>query len=256
MIFYFSGTGNSKWIAQQLAGLTNDKVMNIASFTNGGAIPNFSGKDEAVGLVFPIYAWAPPRIVMEFIQKLDVHPNRYAYAVCTCGDDAGSAIKKIEHHLPLQAAWSIIMPNNYIPMYEVDGSQLAAAKVAAARIKLPEIANVINSRGTAREIHTGSMAGLKTWVVNPVFNAFAMSTRPFSVASACNGCGLCEQNCPCGVIELANGKPIWVKSRCYQCLACINRCPKRAIQYGAGTKKRGRYFFTEEESGKLGGGAE
>lgn len=255
MIFYFSGTGNSKWIAQQLARLTKDEAMDIALLIKGGAMPDLIDKDEAIGLVFPVYAWAPPKAVMEFIQKLTVIPNRYAYAVCTCGDDAGSAIKKIERRLPLQAAWSIAMPNNYIPMYEVDEPQLATAKIAAARAKLPEIAKVINSRGTARAIHTGFMPGLKTWVVSPIFSAFAMSTRPFSADNNCNGCGLCEQNCPCNAIRLATGRPTWVKKRCYQCMACINRCPQKTIQYGAGTKARGRYFFVDDESGKMEGGS-
>lgn len=253
MIFYFSGTGNSKWIAQQLAELTNDEAMDIALLINGGAMPDLTGENAVIGLVFPVYAWSPPKAVMELIQKLAVDPNKYAYGVCTCGDDAGGTMKKIERYIPLQAAWSIAMPNNYIPMYEVDGPELALAKVVAARARLPEIAKVINSRGTAREIHTGFMPGLKTWVVSPAFDAFAMRTKPFSIDSACNGCGLCEQNCPCNAIKLTNGKPAWVKKRCYQCMACINRCPQRAIQYGAGTKNRGRYYFTQEQFGKQGG---
>lgn len=37
MIFYFSGTGNSKWIAQQLAHNTDDELFDITKLAQ---VPN------------------------------------------------------------------------------------------------------------------------------------------------------------------------------------------------------------------------
>ena len=89
-------------------------------------------------------------------------------------------------------------------------------------------------------VHEGALAGLKSGLANFGFNRFARSTKSFYATDACNGCGLCAQNCPAHTITLTNGKPVWA-AQCYQCLRCLNECPQTAIQYGKATETRGRY---------------
>ena len=72
------------------------------------------------GLVFPIYAWGAPGIVAEFLDAWEQNNDAYRYGVCTCGDDAGYGMEKLRKRFPWNAAWSVAMPNNYIPMYDVD----------------------------------------------------------------------------------------------------------------------------------------
>lgn len=52
-------------------------MVSIAAAANSGeAFHEYSLKDkEIIGFVFPIYAWGPPKIVLEFIEKLKL--NRY-----------------------------------------------------------------------------------------------------------------------------------------------------------------------------------
>ena len=59
MIFYFSGVGNSAWVATQLAEKLADKLVSILDYTNQviHIEPN-----ERIGFVFPIYSWAPPKM--------------------------------------------------------------------------------------------------------------------------------------------------------------------------------------------------
>ena len=66
MIFYFSGTGNSAWAAQQLAHLTGDEVYDITALTN----PPDVQSAEQIGFVFPIYAWGVPEPMVTFAKKL------------------------------------------------------------------------------------------------------------------------------------------------------------------------------------------
>lgn len=64
MIFYFSGTGNSKWVAENLAGLLHEKtadisVLNFESDGNKKFIEEIAQgikNDEYIGFVFPVYA--------------------------------------------------------------------------------------------------------------------------------------------------------------------------------------------------------
>ncbi len=245
MIYYFSGTGNSQWVAQELARLTDDQSTDIVSIMQNTKHDTDVRSDDAdrIGLVFPIYAWGAPKIIDEFIARLSFSRNAYVYAICTCGDDAGHALKRLRKRFHWKAAWSVIMPNNYIPMYDVDPSEQAAAKLHAARKRLSGISQHILAGDSLADVHEGTFSGVKTALINPVFRTFAASTKPFLADDTCTGCGLCERICPRKAIVLTNSKPVWTKKHCLQCMACINRCPQRAIQYGENTRVRGRYYF-------------
>lgn len=245
MIFYFSGTGNSRWIAEQLAVQTGDRALSIPALTGGDANSLLIGADSRVGIVFPIYAWGAPLLVERFCRRIRLEPGAYAYAVCTCGDEAGLAMRRLQRIVPFAAAWSFAMPNNYIPGFDVDNPALVQRKIAAASERLPAVAARILAREAEYDVRDGSGAWLKTALIRPMFNTFARRTKPFYATNDCNGCARCERDCPMRAITMEQGKPVWVRKHCAQCMACINRCPTRAIQYGAGTKTRGRYSFPD-----------
>lgn len=246
MIYYFSGTGNSKWIAEQIAERTGDQAQSIPELTKDGATAVFAGAGSRIGLVFPIYAWGAPLLVEQFCRSIRVADGAYAYVVCTCGDDAGMAIQRLKRFFPYQSAWSFSMPNNYILGFDVDPKELEHQKVTAARERLRRVSVSILEKKTEFDVHAGSGAWLKTAFIRPMFNTFARRTKPFYATSDCNGCGLCERDCPTKAIKMEQGKPVWVRKHCAQCMSCINRCPKQAIQYGTGTIGRGRYYFTDK----------
>ena len=243
MIYYFSGTGNSKWIAEELARRTGDTAINIASLSKDGPTGITAQSGARIGIVFPIYAWGAPLLVERFCKSISVCEGAYTYAVCTCGDEAGSAMKRFKRDLPYRSAWSFAMPNNYIPGFDVDSEALAQQKISAARERLGLVAEQILAGKTVYDVCAGTAAGLKTALIRPMFNTFARRTKPFYATNACNGCKICERGCPVGAIAMQQGKPVWVRKHCTQCMACINRCPKMAIQYGKGTVSRGRYYF-------------
>jgi quercetin dioxygenase-like cupin family protein/NAD-dependent dihydropyrimidine dehydrogenase PreA subunit len=136
------------------------------------------------------------------------------------------------------------MPNNYIPLFDLDETELMKEKINVAVQRLPRIASEILARKEAYEVHEGPEAVFKTSVIHPLFAAFAMNPAKFSVDSTCAGCGACVNNCPFGTIKLENGKPVW-SGRCQMCMSCIMKCPKHAIQCGNGTRRRGRYVYPE-----------
>lgn len=235
MIFYFSGTGNSRWAAEQIAALTGDSAYDISTVKASPAL-----RDETqIGLVFPIYAWGVPEPMLAFVKTLE-KTDAFTFAVCTCGEEAGQAMKKLSRLYPLSSSYSLVMPNNYVIGSDVDDQRTARRKIAAAREEIQRLAREVTQRKPVYRVTEGSLAGLKSGVVNFGFNRFARSTKPFYTTDSCNGCGLCAKNCPAATITLVDGRPVWA-TRCYQCLRCINECPQRAIQYGKGTGNRGRY---------------
>ena len=88
MIFYFSGVGNSAWVARKLATMLNDRVVSIAEEIRTDMEYALS-PDEQVGFVFPVYGWEPPKIVLDFVRRMKMSAPAYLYFVCTCGDDTG-----------------------------------------------------------------------------------------------------------------------------------------------------------------------
>ena len=147
-----------------------------------------------------------------------------------------------EKGLKLNCGYSVSMPNNYIIMGDVDSKEVENKKLQASKETVNEILSVIkNKEDNVFKLTRGLIGPLFTALVSPMFAKYAAGSSKFYVEDSCIGCGLCEKVCNCNTIKLVDKKPVWGKE-CTQCLACIHLCPKKAIQYGEGTVKKGRYY--------------
>lgn len=247
MIFYFTGTGNSLYAASSIAAAQGDQVFSIAKLMDEDKdVYHYElGENELLGFVFPVFAWAPPKMVLDFIKKLDITGNPYVFSLCTCGDEEGNTTKVLrkifnKKGISFGGAFTLRMPNNYILGFDVDSEDLAAEKLKAAELMLSEINKTIGKRQKDVNLTIpGRLPALKTALVNPMFNRFALNAKRFSADDTCTGCGICEKICPVHSIKVTD-KPVWGRA-CTQCLGCINRCPVHAIQHGKGTAQKGRY---------------
>lgn len=240
MILYFSGTGNSRWVARRLAELTNDTSCDLAARLRQGMPPAAEEAGNRIGIVFPVHGWYVPQPVLHCLPFLQNYERCYRYAVCTCGDDAGKAMSRLSRHFPLDAAWSVAMPNTYIPMFSLDSDALCREKIVAARRRLPLIARNVLKGQSVWDVHEGRAAWLKTYVIHPLFTHFCMSPKGFWTGKGCTGCGVCTRLCSQGNIRLAEGRPVW-GAGCIHCMACVHGCPESVIQYNKVTCDKGRY---------------
>jgi len=245
MIYYFSGTGNSLHVARHLADALGDR---LSPMTLG--IPSKEDSEEAIGLVFPIYAWSIPNVVEKMAPLLlPKREGTYVYAVMTCGDDMGYADEVLEKALSrkLDAAFSVQMPNTYVclPGFDVDSDEVCKEKLAQEEIAVKEIAACISERKSVRRLTRGRFPQKKTYVINPLFNRFLLTDKYFHVdASRCVSCGRCRQKCPVGNIVI-DEVPKWL-SHCAGCLACYHACPYHAINFGNKTQKKGQYDIMKQ----------
>ena len=92
MIFYFSGCGNSRHVAETIAAGLNDTLTFIPEAAREGRYEYTLAEGERLGFVFPIYSWAPPKLVLDFVEKLTIKvgPSTLRGASGTAG--SGTAI--------------------------------------------------------------------------------------------------------------------------------------------------------------------
>lgn len=245
MIYYFSGTGNSKWAAKRLAQKTNDIARSMVDMVKAKEAPAPVDEHDVLGIVFPIYAWSTPKYVTDFVKRIKVHKKAFVYAVATCESETGFAFAWLKRHVHLNSCYSVMMPNNYILMgLGVENEASQHRKIAEARMELETIGDNILARREENKIFPGAMPFLNSFIIAPLFR-LSRSDRKFYADKKCIGCGKCEDVCPISDIRLENGKPVWQHKKCMQCCACINRCPVRAIQYGNATQNSGRYVFPD-----------
>ena len=65
MILFFSGTGNSRMVAERMAALLGEHTLDMSC---GCQLQLRDG--EPLGIVFPVYAWGVPRLVTRFLSSL------------------------------------------------------------------------------------------------------------------------------------------------------------------------------------------
>lgn len=258
MIYYFSGTGNSRYAAKRLAGTTDEELRFIPQ-TDAYTERLDTGNDLSVGFVFPIYAWGVPPIVLDFISHLpediimDLKKRQLpVWCVVTCGDEAGMAVEMLrkslaKRGLELNAAWSVIMPNVYVllPGFGTDDKLVEQSKLRASVRRIADIGSKIISGAWEDDVVRGALPKIKTALVYPLFRKWGVNTKKWHYSDGCIGCGRCAGTCPVGNISMIEGRPHWGND-CTSCCACYHVCPTRSAQYGKITKNMGQYMFDED----------
>lgn len=251
MILCFSGTGNSRFVARELAKILDERVIELQGevLINPSSFSCDMSKEKRFIWVFPIYSWGVPPIIVEFIKSapLNIAVNNCHFMVCTCGDDIGNAHKHWRRLIRgrgwyAQCAYSVTMPNTYTLMkgFDVDSKELERQKLSDAPARIKEIANKIKSGYAIDDVVRGSWAWVKTAIIYPYFKKFCMSPRPFHATESCIGCGKCAKTCPLNNITMSDGLPLW-SNKCALCLRCYHLCPTQSIAYGKATQGKGQY---------------
>lgn len=250
MIFYFSGCGNSKHAAETIAAGLNDTLVFLPEAAREGRYKCELAEGERLGFVFPIYSWAPPKLVMDFVEKLQLKAKPdYLYFVCTCGDNCGHTEKVFrkaveEKGWRLDACFSVQMPETYIGMagFKLDSEEKARKKIAAADETMTRLLPRLVDKERFSQMVVGGLPRLKTYLVNPGFNQYATDDKKYLSTDKCIHCGKCVEVCPLKNITLEGDRPKW-NGNCTMCMSCYHHCPVNAIQYGKTTVGKGQYYF-------------
>ena len=234
-IYWFSGTGNSLYAAKRLsAGLGGIPLMHI---TGDMPVSTIGGKDAKVGFVFPSYYCNIPRAVKALVDKLDILPGTYIFAIVTMGGPGQGSVAAMRKALKakglhLDYGRGILMPANNVLLYNPADTSKGEKMQAKNDEQLSAFAEDLAGGKQSVKSHP--------FIMRTHFKNIEALDNAFTAGSRCTSCGLCKRICPVGNIQLDGGKPKWLH-RCELCVACISWCPAKAIEYGTKTKARRRY---------------
>lgn len=264
-IYYFSGTGNSLYVAKVIADKLNGTLISIPSVINSHELA--INTDKLV-IVFPSYMAqldGVPPIVQRFVKKLENIESKQIITICTCGGyeivNAVPSLNKLSNIIrsnngKLFAEYSVRLPMNnlsydHIPI-PINKDTEAIIKKSDKKIEriiksilnnkktkykiVKSIFNFIMTIALYRFIRNAYLVSLKKNSKEPndttlhYLELMPLTDKSIYADEKCNGCSTCSDVCPVNNIQIINDRPEW-KHHCEMCFACDEWCPKHAIHH-------------------------
>lgn len=223
LVFYFTATGNSLFIAKSLS----DSPISIPQELKKDKL---SYEADEIGFVFPDYAAAAPLIVREFLQKAKFKAP-YMFTVITFGNAAVNVCQywdkfTKEHGVTFNYIKSILMVDNYLPVFDMN-QQIAIDKHTDEN--LAKIIEDLNAQKSF--VETAEMGFFNEEMLK------GMQDQHFSMTAdrllelkkdRCVECMTCEKVCPHKNFRLGSDG-LEFSGKCEYCLACVHACPQKAL---------------------------
>ena len=230
LIFFFSATGNSLYVARELGG-EEATILSIPQEIHNEH-PDYEA--EEIGFVFPTYCFTAPAIVQDFIARSHFKAD-YFFAVATFGAHT-TRLPEIfnafaaEHGITMNFISSVQLVDTYLPFFD-QAVEMAADKPTAEMLERAK--NGINSRENYIQPVTEEDKRFYDMYFNgrprdKVKPALTRSEKIVYSTEDCIGCGICTSVCPHGSWKVVDGKSI-ANGECENCLACVQNCPRKAI---------------------------
>lgn len=253
-ILYFSGTGNTDYVAHYLAHhLAHIPVPSLEidvrpiEWQPANQLDDF----DLIAVGFPVYAANSPGLCQDYVDALLPGEGRGAFVFCTKGAYAGGAVQRTLQRLAARSyvplgGGSVIMPGT-------DGLSMIARESWLARKALEKDYEHLQDANRLLEDMAATIeklaGGLSTEALRLPLPPRAREAWPdrlwawsYKLAEGyardrlyagqeCAACGLCERICPVQNVELSNGHPQFA-DHCMLCLRCLHACPQEAIQVG------------------------
>lgn len=237
VMYYFSGTGNTKWVADKFKMYFNKHEIDL-DIINLEKVSLVEYQYDFLIIGTPIYFDNSPRIINKFVEALpetDSKKNCIVFSTNTWGNSAaldqlGRCMKKKGYNLISQV--NIIMPpnlkfKNRVNVFK-DKTSIKIMTSAANKIKgvvKDFLAERLNIENTAKsQIYIKRIKDMVSNYKRDHLVKYLKST------DQCTSCGRCLRNCPCSNITLDNGQVVF-HSNCVTCMRCMCICPQEAITF-------------------------
>ncbi|MDK2807541.1 MAG: hypothetical protein PWP24_274 [Clostridiales bacterium] len=243
LIVYFSGTGNTAYVARKI-----EQVMK--EFGVEAVSQSIEELDELNTVNFDFLVLGCPKYyeypVLDFIQSIEkkLVPSQRTISTMIYGTQAAylqtdfSKLEKIlrTRNYKVTVTKSFQIANNMVIFGAFPGTD--SEKIKKNLKKLTEDLKPLVGdflAGRENKEHPSFLYRKGTHLSGVVFTKlFPIFAMKYSASEACVSCGICAAKCPKGNITMQKGKPQFGKN-CIFCMRCINICPQNAIQYNKKT---------------------
>ena len=202
LVFFFSATGNSLYVARQLGG---DKAE-LRSISQEIHNENPVYEAEEIGFVCPVYCFIPPAIVQDFIARSTFKAD-YFFTVGTYGAHSTifpEFVDKFakEHGVQMNYISTIQMVDTYLPYFDADRE-----KADPKNQRIPERIAAILASINSRENYIQTVTQEDRMICEGYYRhsgrdrqrpTVTRSEKIVFSTDACVGCGVCTSVCPHG----------------------------------------------------------
>lgn len=237
-IRYFSGTGNTEYIAR----LFQKNFTKETNKVDCQSIENPQSLSEGTDLLIlgaPIYAGNVPekfiRWALRNVPEAKQGTKAILFTTSAGLQNANGRFslekKLIKKGYQVWATRAFVMPRNYyFGAYGQTSNEDAQSQVLSAEEQVVKIVQDWEKEALPENaVYQKSILGLDLTA-----EFFSVLARPmgksFSTDSNCIGCGKCVKNCPQENISIKNDK-VHFGWNCMLCTRCIHQCPTQAISY-------------------------
>ncbi len=248
MIIYFSATGNTAYIAKELAKRLDDECINLLERIkqNDHSVLH---SDKPFIICAPVYVCEMPRFMSAYLKKQIFTGNKNVYFIFTSGGYSGISgqlakwmVRKKKMNYRGHAEFK--MPRNYVAndSYPMLSKKETEARILSSHEKIASVVALIKAEKKLTARHIFLFETIITVPFNPIWCKWKLRAKDFYTTEQCISCGKCVNLCPLNNIVLEQGKPVW-NDNCTHCMACIGNCPTQAIEYGTITQNKEQYNF-------------
>lgn len=248
IIYYFSGTGNSKNVALWFSKVATERgilthIINIAEVDRLHI--ETPPPDALIMFVSPIHGFNYPPVMMHFIMRFPKGFNKVVLMNTRAGMLIGkwvtpglsglafyfaSLVLKLKHY-SIVGMMPVDLPSNWISLHPGLNERTVNFLHEKNKVRVTAFADKILA---GKRCYKALKEIVQDLAISPIsllyyFIGRFVISKTFYASSDCNNCDLCVKNCPVrGIIKVDN-RPFWTY-RCESCMKCMSYCPKRAIE--------------------------
>lgn len=251
LLIYFSGTGNTKYIAQCIK---NEFINEKDTITMYSIEEHFKINPSEYNFLIlgsPKFYEYTPKFFMKWIKENlpAAQIPMETIVFCTGCAPTKTSFKDIEKIL-FKKKYIVVMtktfqmPNNYlIGKYRGTPKEKYSQYYKNSKEKAINLVNNFKNNIYSKETIGFIISGLFKNISYLCSSKTSSKAKNFSVNLNCTSCGLCEQCCPTQNIKIIDGK-ITFGDKCIFCTRCVNSCPTNAILYN--NKIPEQYLFNKK----------
>lgn len=205
VVYYFSGSGNTKEVATHIAQELDFPLEKISE--------NTPDRTETAVVVFPVYCQNIPKPVKRILETLEC--EKIALIATYGRISHGNVLKECEKIVKSKIVAAAYIPCRHSYLDVNDGFDKASLKPLITKIKQSNAMDCVKIPKARKNVFANFMPSLRSRIGVKIIKT-----------DSCTDCGKCGEICPANAIK--NGI---TNKNCIRCLKCVTYCPNNALSF-------------------------